>query len=179
MVKRVLMIHGWESNSKEHWFLEKKERLEKLGYEVVVPDMPNSLHPKREEWVKVIDDFKPDENSILIGHSLGGVTVLRYLENAGGKSGKNIFIATPIRKLGAGYEEIENFLEGDFNWDKIKENSGKSIVLNQTEDPSVTLQHGKDLAKFINAELVITKGNDHFDKFDKIDFELLEKYILE
>ncbi len=29
MKKRVLIIHGWESNSKEHWFLEEKEKLEK------------------------------------------------------------------------------------------------------------------------------------------------------
>ncbi len=175
MAKRVLIIHGWESNSKEHWFLEEKERLEKLGHEVDVPDMPNTLQPKKEEWVKVIEDFNPDENSILIGHSLGGVAILRYLEVADGKAGKCILIATPIKKLGLGYEGIENFLEGDFDWDKIKGNARKLVVFNQTEDPAVPIQHGKDLADFISAELVMLNGNDHFDK---IDFELLEKYIL-
>lgn len=175
MSKRVLIIHGWESNSREHWFLAEKERLEKLGYEVFVPDMPNTLHPQKEEWVKVIEDFNPDENSILIGHSLGGVAMLRYLEIADKKVGECVFIATPIKKLGAGYEGIENFLEGDFNWNKIKGNAEKLIVFNQTEDPAVPIQHGKDLANFINTELVIVEDDDHFDK---IDFELLEKYIL-
>ena len=175
MKKRVLIIHGWESNSREHWFLEEKEKLEKLGYEVVVPNMPNTFHPQKEEWVKVIEDFNPDENSILIGHSLGGVAILRYLETANNKVGKCIFIATPIRKLGPGYEEIENFLDGGFNWKKIRGNSEELIVFNQTEDPAVPLEHGKDLANFTNAELVIVSGNDHFDK---INFDLLEKYIL-
>jgi hypothetical protein len=175
MAKRVLIIHGWESNSKEHWFLEEKERLEKLGYGVTVPDMPNTLRPKKEEWVSVIKDFNPDENSILIGHSLGGVAILRYLEAADRKVGKCILIATPIKKLGLGYEGIENFLEEDFDWDKVKGKARKLVIFNQTEDPAVPLQHGKDLANFINAELVIVNGNDHFDK---IDFELLEKYIL-
>jgi len=175
MTKRVLIIHGWESNSREHWFLAEKERLGKLDYEVVVPDMPNTLHPKKEEWVEVIEDFNPDENSILIGHSLGGVAILRYLEVAGKKVGKCIFIATPIRKLGVGYEGIENFLEGDFNWNKIKENAEKLIVFNQTEDPAVPLEHGKDLTSNLNGELVVVERNDHFDK---IDFNLLEKYIL-
>ena len=174
MKKRVLIIHGWESNSSEHWFLEEKERLEKLDYEVVVPDMPNTLHPKKEEWVQVIKDFNPNDNSILIGHSLGGVAILRYLEETNNKVGKCIFITTPINKLGSGYEGIENFLETDFNWEKIKQSSEKTAVFNQTEDPAVPLQHGKDLAGYINAELVVVKGNDHFDK---IDFELLEKYI--
>ncbi|MDD5145114.1 MAG: hypothetical protein PHW72_03250 [Candidatus Pacebacteria bacterium] len=45
--KRVLIIHGWESNSKEHWFLEEKNRLEDRGFEVTVPDMPNTFHPKK------------------------------------------------------------------------------------------------------------------------------------
>ena len=175
MKKRVLIIHGWESNSKEHWFLGEKERLEKFGYEVVVPDMPNTLEPKKEEWVQVIKDFNPDGNSILIGHSLGGVAILRYLEVADGKAEKCIFIATPIKKLGLGYEGIENFLEGSFDWEKIKGNAKKLVIFNQTEDPAVPLQHGKDLANFINAELVIINGNDHFDK---IDFSLIEKYIL-
>ena len=126
MAKRVLIIHGWESNSTEHWFLEEKERLERLGYEVIVPDMPNTLHPKKEEWVQVVRDFNPDENSVLIGHSLGGSVILRYLEETATKIGKCIFIATPIKKLGAGYEGIENFLETDFDWEKIKESSEKS-----------------------------------------------------
>lgn len=176
MAKRVLIIHGWESNSKEHWFLEEKKRLEKLGYEVAVPDMPNSFHPKQKEWVKVIKDFNPDKNSILIGHSLGGVAILRYLEKTLNKVGKCIFIATPIRKLGPGYEGIENFLETDFDWDKIKESSEKFVVMNQTEDSAVPLQHGKDLSNYLNVELVAVEGNNHFDK---IDFSLLEKNILD
>lgn len=175
MKKRILIIHGVESNSKEHWFLEEKGRLEKIGYEVTVPDMPNSFHPQKEEWVKIIEDFNPDENSILIGYSLGGTTVLRYLEETKNKVGKGILIATPIKKLGPEFKMIENFLEGDFNWEKIKESSEKFIIFNQTKDPAVPIQHGKDLENYLKAELIIVEGNDHFDK---IDFELLEKYIL-
>ncbi len=174
MSKRILIIHGWESNSREHWFLEEKERLERLGYEVTVPNMPNTLHPKKDEWIQVIKDFNPDKDSMLIGCSLGGPAILRYLEESTSKVGKCIFIATPIKKLGPDYKEIENFLEGDFNWEKIKESSEKLVVFNQTEDPAVSLQHGKDLAGHISAELVVVEGNDHFDK---IDFELLERYI--
>jgi uncharacterized protein len=174
MSKRVLIIHGWESNSREHWFLKEKERLEKLGYRVEVPDMPNTFYPKKDEWVQVIKDFNPDKDSILIGHSLGGTAILRYLEIADRKIGECIFIATPIKRLEQKYEEIENFLEGNFNWEKIKENTEKSVVFNQIKDPAVPLQHGKDLADYIGVELVAVEGNDHFDK---INFELLEKYI--
>lgn len=172
--KRVLIIHGWESNSKEHWFLEERERLEKIGYGVTVPDMPSIFHPKQEEWVQIIKDFNPDKNSILIGHSLGGVAILRYLEEMVNRVGKCILIATPIRKLK--FKEIEGFFEPDFNWKKIKGSSEKFVVLNQTEDPWVNLQHGKDLAKHLGVGLILIEGNDHFDQ---IDFSLLEKNILD
>lgn len=172
MKKRVLIIHGWESNSREHWFLAAKERLEKLGYQVFVPDMPNTFYPKQEEWVKVIEDFKPDEDSILIGHSLGGVTILRYLEKATKKVGQSILIAAAIRKVG--YKEIDNFFETDFDWGKIKESSKSFIILSQREDPIVNVQHSQDLTKHLGAKSILVEGKDHFDK---IDFSLLEENI--
>jgi hypothetical protein len=178
MKKRILIIHGWESNSKEHWFLEEKRRLEKLGHEVVVPDMPNTFHPKQEEWIKVIEDFAPDDNSILIGHSLGGVTILRYLEKTNKKLTKCILIATPIRKLsksGYDFNPIDDFFEPDFNWEKIKQNCKEFIVINQTEDNWIPPQHGKDLAYYVGGTLKIVEGNNHFDT---IDFSLLEEHIL-
>jgi len=98
MKKRVLIIHGLESNSREHWFLEEKTRLEKLGYEVTVPDMPNSFHPQKEEWLKVIKDFNLDENSILIGHGLGGTIILSFLEQATKVVGECIFIYSDANK---------------------------------------------------------------------------------
>lgn len=176
MNKRILIIHGWESNSREHWFQKAKERWEKLGCKVEVPDMPNTFYPKKEEWIKVIEDFRPGQNSILIGHSLGGTIVLRYLEEAKKKVGRSILIATPIRQLEADYDfgPIDNFFEPGFDWEKIKRNCKEFIIINQTKDDWVPLQHGKDLGRFVGGELVIVKGNNHFDT---IDFSLLEKYI--
>ena len=83
-----LIIHGWGSNSREHWFLGEKARLEAKGLQVVVPDMPDTKNPKQDEWVKIIEQFSPDENSILIGHSLGGAVILRYLEKLTKKQAK-------------------------------------------------------------------------------------------
>lgn len=172
---KVLILHGWGSNSTEHWFLEEKQRLEKLGLEVLVPDMPNTLLPVPAEWVKVIKEFNPDESSVLIGHSLGGTAVLRYLEGTDRQTALAILIATPIRELGEGFEQINDFLKSDFNWKSIKHHCQKIVVMNQTQDESVPLQHGKDLAEYVAGELVIVEGNNHFDT---IDFSLLEKYIV-
>lgn len=172
MRKRILIIHGWESNSREHFFLKEKERLEKLGHEVYVPDMPNAFFPKKEEWIRVIEDFNPDTNSILIGHSLGGTAILRYLETAKSKIKRCILVATPIKKIG--FEATDNFFEPDFNWQNIKQNCEEIFILNQKDDPWVPLQCGKDLSKNVDGKLIEVEGNNHFDT---IDFSLIEEHI--
>ena len=164
MQKRVLIIHGWESNSQEHWFLEEKKILEEKGVYVEVPDMPNTLHPKLKEWVQVIEKFRPDKNSILIGHSLGGSTVLRFLEKTKQKIDTCILIATPV--LPIGHKEPDEFRERGFEWNKIKKTANKFVVLNQTQDPWVPIKHGKLIAKELNTRLILVKGDNHFDTMD-------------
>jgi predicted alpha/beta hydrolase family esterase len=44
--------------------------------------LPNAEDPKIQEWIKVIEDFNPKEDDVIVGHSRGGVAVLRYLEQA-------------------------------------------------------------------------------------------------
>ncbi|XOB41012.1 MAG: RBBP9/YdeN family alpha/beta hydrolase [Candidatus Nealsonbacteria bacterium] len=173
MNKRILILHGWESNSKEHWFLEEKERLEKLGHKVFVPDMPNTFHPKKEQWIKVIEDFDPDSRSVLVGHSLGGTVILNYLEKIDEKIKRCVLIATPIEKLS--FKPTNNFFEPNFDWQKIKQNCEEFFILNQTKDPWVPLEHGESLATYVNGKLIKVDGDDHFDA---IDFPMLEKCIL-
>jgi len=176
--KRILIIHGWESNSREHWFLEEKQRLEKIGHKVTVPDMPDTFCPKKDEWVKVIKEFTPNDDTILVGHSLGGVAILRYLEETDKTIPKCILIATPIKiltDLNYDLKPMNNFFETEFNWDKIKQNCKEFIIMNQTKDEWVPLQHGKDLAGYVGAKLKVVEGSNHFDT---INFNLLEKYIL-
>jgi len=168
----ILIIHGFESNSKEHWFMRFKEKFEKLGYKVFVPDMPGAFFPKKDEWIKRISDFKPDGNWILIGHSLGGDAILRYLEIADKKVAEVLLIATPYESMKFG--AIENFFEKGFDWDAIKNKSDKIIVINEDNDPAVPLEHGRQLSRQLGCQLIVRPGYVHFDK---IDINLLERLI--
>lgn len=170
--KNILILHGWDSGSKEHWYMDAKTFLTNKGYKVYVPDMLGAYYPKKEEWLKIVKNFQPDENWILIGHSLGGVTILKYLEQATVKVNKVILIATPYEPME--FTPIANFFAGGFDWEIIKTMADKFIVVSEDNDPLVPLDHGKNYAKKLNCQLIVENGFLHFDK---IDLKLLEKII--
>jgi len=163
-MRKVIIIHGWESNPSEHWYLEEKRILEGRGYEVLVPEMPDSAHPQKDEWVKTIGNLCPDENTILVGHSLGTPAILRYLEQSGQKVDKVISIAGFAQDLG--YAETSNFVEEPFDWDKIKILANKFVIIAQKEDPYVSVEIAKEVADKTNGEWVLVDGDNHFDKMD-------------
>ncbi len=72
-LERLKPIKDWKDSFQED-----------LGenYEVFIPKMPNITNARFEEWKiwfeKIIN--KLNENSILIGHSLGGIFLAKYFE---------------------------------------------------------------------------------------------------
>jgi len=50
-MKRVIIVHGWYGYPHEGWFPWLKKVLEDKGYSVEVPEMPDTDHPKIDEWV--------------------------------------------------------------------------------------------------------------------------------
>lgn len=193
-MKRALIIHGWGANPGMHWFLPEKAYLESLGYQVEAPLMPNRFDPTENLWLKVINDFAPDTNTILVGHSLGGTTILEYLETTGQKVDKVLLVAAPIRfneklelccphtfKLYAESVGTECFLdlceyEEIYNWKKIRQSANEFALIYKKDDLRVPPEEGNFLAKKLNARLQILDGFDHGNY---IDLEVLNAGILQ
>ncbi|OGI27982.1 MAG: hypothetical protein A2359_02140 [Candidatus Moranbacteria bacterium RIFOXYB1_FULL_43_19] len=165
MSKRVFIIHGWEGTPDSNWFPWLASELEKKRFEIFVPQMPNADFPKMGEWVshmqKVIG--KPDENTYLVGHSLGVTAILRYLESlAGGKKvGGAILVAGVAKSIGI--EELENFFETSFDYKKIKRAVKHFIVINSDNDPYVPMEHGEILREKLEAKLIIVTDGEHLN----------------
>jgi len=163
-MKRVIIIHAWWSSPEQHWYQEEKKILEGKGYRVDLPKMPGDQWPKLDDWLKVIGDLKPDENTTIIGHSLGVPAALRFLEGFEGKIDKFFSVAGFAEDLGI--EETKSFFEKSFNLENIKEKANKFIILNENKDPYVPLERGRELAKGVMGEFIEVEGNIHFDKMD-------------
>jgi len=81
MKKRVVIIHGWADKPERGWLGWLAMQLRERGYEVSNPAMPNAKKPSITEWVETVRQTVGtlDENTILVGHSLGTYVLLRYL----------------------------------------------------------------------------------------------------
>lgn len=81
MKGNIFIFHGTGGYPEENWFPWLKEELEKEGMKVFVPQFPNPDKPKVSEWLNTLKEYERylNEETILIGHSLGGIFLLRVL----------------------------------------------------------------------------------------------------
>lgn len=73
--------------------------------------MPHTDHPKMQAWVRHLKKVvgTPDKDCYFVGHSLGCITILLYLESLHGNQevGGVVLVAGFTSDLG--YEELHSF----------------------------------------------------------------------
>lgn len=181
MKKRVFIIHGWEGTPDSNWFPWLKSELEKKGFEAAVPQMPNAANPKMGEWLAYLRKIagEPDENTFFVGHSLGSIAILRYLEslNTGEKIGGVILVAGFSEPIGIG--ELDNFFATPLDYTKVKGSAGEIIAINSDNDRLVPLKQGEIMRDKLGAKFIIIPNGDHLNAGDgSFEFSLVLNEIL-
>ena len=173
-MKRAILIHGWGGVPQGGWKPWLKKELEKKGFKVVVPRMPSTDYPKMNEWLPHLKDVigKPDKDTYMVGHSLGCITILRYLEGLG--KGEVIGGAVLVAGFGKdlGIEEIKSFVNKPVEWEKIRKHCKKFVAINSDNDPYVPLEHADLFKKELNAEVIIKHNMGHLGGAEDNVFEL-------
>ena len=176
------IIHGVYADPDANWFPWLKQELEKSGFEVIVPKFPTPLDQSLESWFRAFSNYenKINEETVLIGHSLGAAFILNYLERTNKKIKAAILVAGFHKLLGSKYDEInKTFIDKDFDWNKIKNNCNKFFVFASDNDEYIPLEIGKELAQNLGAELNIVHDGGHLNKKDGYDnFPLLLETII-
>ena len=132
--------------------------------------MPDTKHPKMDAWINHLIKIVgvPDKNCYFVGHSLGCITILRYLETLkeNQEVGGIILIAGFTSNLG--YEELGSFFTKAINWDKIKSHCRKFVAIHSDNDPYVPLHYGDLFKERLNANILIEHDMKHFSGDDGI-----------
>jgi len=189
-MKKVYLVHGWGGNSQGDWFVWLKSELEKKGYKVEAPDMPNTLKPTIKEWVQELKNIggKINKDTVLVGHSIGCQTIMRYLEKLpkAKKVGGVIFVAGWFNLTEDTWDdtytkEIANeWINTPIDFAKVKQHTDKFVLISSDNDPYVPLEDVKLFEKNLGAEAIILKNKGHIAGEDGVtEFPLLLEKILE
>lgn len=78
---RAFIIHGYGAGPADHWFPWLGERLTQAGIPITIPTLPDPERPDFDRWQAALAESigRPDGETLLIGHSLGTLTLLHYL----------------------------------------------------------------------------------------------------
>ena len=163
-MKKAIIIHCWEGYPEYCWYPNTKKELEEKGFEVIVSEMPDTKNPKLDNWLSNLQEIasKPNEDTYLIGHSLGCITILRYLESLreNEKIGGAVLVAGFTDNLG--FEELNSFFEKPIDFEKIKNHCSKFVAIHSDNDPYVDLKHAEVFKEKLNAEIIIKHNAKHF-----------------
>lgn len=171
MRKRIFIIHRWDGSPSKDWLPWVKAEMEKKGFEVIVPEMPNAEEPKIEEWVpflaKLVNDV--DENTFFIGHSIGCQTIMRYLESSYPKKvGGIIFVAPWFNLINLEDEESKAiarpWLETSIDLEKVRSATDNITVFMSDNDPFVPLSDKEIFQEKLGAKVIVEKNKGHFNQ---------------
>lgn len=164
--KHYVLLHGREGSPEANFFPWLKQELEKRGHTVEVPQLPHTNTPHWEEQADFVQkNCTLNENTVIVGHSFGGVVALRLLER-GIKVQRVTLCATPFSGVfldGIDRETVSDALKKKFDFSIITKNSKEFVVLSDSSDPVVPASDGEALSRGLNCILIRCKGQDeHF-----------------
>lgn len=167
----VLVAHGYNADGNSIWFPYLRRALEADGLVVDVPDLPRPDAPQPGPWLDALRNrlagARPAD-TVLVGHSIGGVAVLRLLqqhdpETAGAFAGA-VLVATPAR-LPAGYDPLAGFFAEPFDWPRLRRAAGRYRVLTAADDPVLApdqVGHVREFVAGLAATAVVTATGGHY-----------------
>src|SRR5690606_28374720 len=138
-----IIVHGFRGSPDTNWKPWLKSELEREGISVTVPEMPNPKNPVASDWnTKLAETVGvPDGQTYLVGHSLGCMTILRYLESLAPvkKVGGCIFVAGFGARF-PGYDGgHDSFFDHELDWDKIRTHCDNFVAIHSYDDPHVDI----------------------------------------
>ena len=176
---KALILHGTGNDHNGNWFPWLKSKLEQLGIETWVPDLPMANHPNVDRYTNFLLSGEFDFNdSLVIGHSSGAVEVLDLLQNLPAGTKVNTAIMVAIFKGDLGWEDLKDLDGLEFDYDKIKQAARQHIVIHSDDDPHCPIEGAREIARGIKAEMIEMHDMKHFSvhtdpRFTKFP-ELLE-----
>ncbi|RDU67697.1 serine hydrolase family protein [Helicobacter didelphidarum] len=178
---RVYIVHGFDSSPDKNWFRWLEDKLKKKDISVDILSLPNPQNPNLTKWIATLDSsIKLGHETYLVGHSLGCITILQYLQSKAQKTNtkaqsmtdkKNIIIGGFVLVSGF-YEslsilpQLDSFLKPPLDFTALKALSPNRVVISAKDDMIVPTELSKNLSHKLSAKFIQTQNGGHFMESD-------------
>jgi predicted alpha/beta hydrolase family esterase len=184
----IVVSHSYGASDDSIWFPYFRTALESQGHRVEIPQLPASDAPRLKPWLTTLAEragSAAPQDTVLVGHSIGGVNVLRLLEghdvDRQGAFAGAVLVSTASHEVG--YESLAEFFAEPFDWSRIRRAARQFRVLAAADDPLVPdpIDHAKDFVINLGATAVITATGGHFGATpdDHIDLPEAVRLVLD
>jgi len=179
---RVGIVYGWRGSSAIHWQTWLARKCRALGIETVYPKLPNKQRPKLGEWTAALNKALPrvDEETALVGHSLGCNAILHFLKRKSVKRVGLVVLVAPasVEKILASEAPflVPFFQNVDFA--AARKKAVRIEIFASDDDAWGGAAEARKLAARLGAKLHVVRGGGHlnvsagFHSFPEV-FELL------
>ncbi|MWA05637.1 serine hydrolase family protein [Actinomadura sp. LD22] len=163
--RRATIVHGYGATPADHWFGDLAGQLRRAGVATTIPALPDPLDPDPAAWTAAVRAAAgaPDENSIIVAHSLGCLTALRHLRAlpAPSRLGTLVLVAGFTEPLPA-LPGLDAYIADGCDVEGLADRIDHLTVLRSDADPVVPPGHTDRLARRLGTTAEIVPGAGHF-----------------
>lgn len=155
------MYHCAGGTPNHFWFPFVTSELQRIGYTVSVPQLPDADHPDIKKWLPyALEEGTFTTETVLIGHSAGCPLILSILETIEVKIRQALLVAGFIEEVDK--DEPEPILQASYDWKKIKSHVGDIVFINSDNDPwGCDDTAGRKMFDQLGGTLIIRHGEGH------------------
>ena len=149
-----VLLHGYTGSPKKHFFPWLKKELEKRGAKVYAPELPDAEDPKvYDQAAEVLKSVPFGEDTVLVGHSLGGVVALKVLEKLNKPVRKTVLVTSYNKNKFFNDPFEPHTFDWKFDVKKIKANAGNIHILRDMTDDVVPSYQADNLKDVFGGEI--------------------------
>ena len=180
---KVVLMHGKDASPADKWYPWFANEMQSRDIETITPVLPNAADPVMDEWLAELDKTAPDAETVLVGHSRGGVAVLRWLEKQPEdfKVKKVLLVATNSGDVVDRHIPTETnygfYTEDGYDFKKIKNHCDEFVVFHSIDDEWVPFSNGEKIAAGLGAKFVKFEDKGHFGRLVPEFPELINEIV--
>ncbi len=175
---RIILIHGFNASPQHNFHPWLRDELHAAGFEVIAPELPLKT-PARDPNVEIdpevieginmpalMEAMKKEigylkNDDILLGHSLGALAILQYLEAVEMTETPRavVLVAAPWK---VSRPELRRLFVDDLDADVLMWKAREYVVIHSKNDKLVPIEHGRKLADQLRARIIESATDDHY-----------------